>query len=247
MSRLDPSADAKPAAWIVAALESFGESVVGLVPAGFAAYVRVFHPAYRRTPTGGLAPVSWRAIANANGREAHPSMQLIALTGNARLVDDGQPGVYDAPPREETLPPEVNRPLVDVLARHTTTPDRCWFAVWHGLGATRADVRQAPTFEVPLRGYYLLVGPIEAAGESVCDPPREQSPNLWWPDDRSWCVATEIDANTTYIACDQPCCRAIVSRADLEAAAVSPDDGIRWNSDPVNPWPGPETAAPLSS
>jgi hypothetical protein len=26
------------------------------------------------------------------------------------------------------------------------------------------------------------------------------SPNLWWPGDRAWCVATDIDLDSTYVA-----------------------------------------------
>lgn len=44
-----------------------------------------------------------------------------------------------------------------------------------------------------------------------------QSANLWWPDDRAWCVATEIDFMTTYIAGTAEAIAAIVARADLEA------------------------------
>lgn len=240
MSQLEPCSRVESAAWVVAALQSFGSTVVGLVPAGFAAYVRVFHPAYWRAADGALTPVRWRAIAEANGSHAHPGMQLIPLTGNGKFIHQAQPGVYDAPPREGSLPAEVVSSLLDVLARQTTTPDRCWFAVWNGFGAMRADVRTASTFRVPSREYHLLAGPIQAAAESMLDPPWTQSPNLWWPDDRSWCVATEIDLNTTYIGCDERCGREILDLPDLEAAAIKPDHGITWRSDPVNAWPGPD-------
>jgi len=240
MSQLEASPDTEPAGWIVAALQTFGRTVLGLVPAGFAAYVRVFHPAYQRADDGALTPVSWRSIAEANGRHAHPAMQLIPLTGEAKFIHSGQPGVYDLPPREGSLPPELVAPLLDVLTRHTTTSDQCWFAVWNGFGAARADVQSAPIFHVPTRDYHLLAGPIEAAAETALNPPWKQSPNLWWPDDRSWCVATEIDLNTTYIGCDELCSREILALPELEAEPVAPDDGITWKSDPVNPWPEPK-------
>ena len=44
----------------------------------------------------------------------------------------------------------------------------------------------------------MLSGPIEAVAESMFSL-GWQTPNLWWSDERSWCVATEIDLNTTYI------------------------------------------------
>jgi hypothetical protein len=66
-------------------------------------------------------------------------------------------------------------------------------------------LRACPTFRVPAREYRLLAGPIDAVAESVVDSPWSQSPNLWWPHDHAWCVATEIDLNTTYIGCTEAC------------------------------------------
>jgi hypothetical protein len=37
-----------------------------------------------------------------------------------------------------------------------------------------------------------------------------------------WCVATEIDFNTTYVGCDERCCREILSLPDIESFAVDP-------------------------
>jgi hypothetical protein len=237
MAKLTPAADTSTAEWIVAALRTFGESVLSLVPAGFSTYVRLFHPAYRHAADG-LKPLGWADVADANGTRAHAAMQLITLTGSPEYLHAAQPGVYDLPPREGSLPPELVEPLIAVLARRTTTPDRCWFAVWNGFGATRADVRSAPTFHLPGRDYHLLAGPIGAVAESVLDQPGAQSPNLWWPADHAWCVATEIDLNTTYIGCDEACRDEILSVAELEAAPIDRGAGISWRSDPVNPWPG---------
>ena len=54
--------DASAASWVVAGLRGFAESVLSLVPAGFPAYGRIFHPAGNgqlETPiTAGIAVVS---------------------------------------------------------------------------------------------------------------------------------------------------------------------------------------------
>ena len=61
--------------------------------------------------------------------------------------------------------------------------------------------------------------------------------SLWWPDDRAWCVATEIDLNTTYVGCDEPCRDAILATSEFEALAIDPATGITCASDLLNPTP----------
>jgi hypothetical protein len=231
-----PAADATPADWLVGALRTFGASVLSLVPAGFSAYIRIFHPAYRNEGDA-LRPVLWRKIAEANAAHAHAGMQLCALTGSCHSeTGEVQPGVYDHAPREGSLPTEVAGPLVRVLARHTMTPERCWFAIWNGFGAMPDDVRQAPTFHLPARDYHLLTGPVVAAAdEDLIDAPWGQSANLWWPDDGAWCVATEIDLKTTYVGCDETCREDILAQSELEALPINPATGIDWRSDLLNP------------
>ena len=232
MTRLRAARDVTAADWIVAGIRGFGASVLSLVPAGFSSYVRVFHPAYRGRGDA-LSPVRWEEIAAANGTRVHAAMQLNPIARYLKSLHEGQPGVYDDAPRVGTLPPEVAAPLAEVLARHT----RCWFAVWNGFGGTRADIRSASTFHLPAREYHLLVGALEAVTESAVNFPAVQSPNLWWPDDRAWCVATEIDLNTTYLGCTDACRDEIVATPDLEAWAIDASAGIDWRSDPVNPFP----------
>jgi hypothetical protein len=63
-----------------------------------------------------------------------------------------------------------------------------------------------PRVQFPAREYVLLEGPLDAVaeiGERTHFQGRSHfeshSPNLWWPDDRAWCVATEIDHQSTYV------------------------------------------------
>ena len=61
-------------------------------------------------------------------------------------------------------------------------------------------LQQIPRFELPQRGYYLVCGPLQAA-PSISEPGdrRLQVPDLWWPDDRRWFVATDTDLDWTYV------------------------------------------------
>jgi hypothetical protein len=96
-------------------------------------------------------------------------------------------------------------------------------------------VRSGAAFEAPHRRYHLLRGPVGAARESTCSTPFDQSANLWWPDDRAWCVASEIDLNSTYVGCGAACRDAILARTEFEAYAIDPASGITYDSDTLNP------------
>ncbi|MGB3686250.1 MAG: hypothetical protein WA991_10550 [Ornithinimicrobium sp.] len=50
------------------------------------------------------------------------------------------------------------------------------------------EVRDGPVIHLPSREYFLYRGPVEQALAFVDS--EEQTANLWWPLDRSWCVAT---------------------------------------------------------
>jgi hypothetical protein len=231
----DGAPDATAATWIAEGLRGFAESVLSLVPAGFEAYGRIFHPAWRSTPR---TRVSWRQVAQANGRVANRAMQWGSITGSERYVDSAhQPGVWDDPPALGTLPKELTPVLALLLARHTATPRRCWFAVWEGYGCLASDARDTPFFDIPGRRLRLFTGPISAIRESLCPPPFWQSPSLWWPDDRAWCVETEVDLMSTYVGGTRQCIEDLVAQRDLEALIADPADGVTWQSDNLNPLP----------
>jgi hypothetical protein len=240
VTQLRPGPDARPAEWVLAGLRGFAQSVLSLVPAGFARYVRLFHPAYRTVGEGSarrLLPVRWSEIAAENGSRAHAGMQLAALTGSHASREAGQTGVFDVPPADGSLPPAAAAAVARVLARHTRTPKRVWFAVWEGFGDLPNEVRRAPAFTAPHRVYHLLSGPIDALTEGAYESAHRQSPNLCWPEDRAWCLATEIDLNTTYLGCDAVCAEEIVAVPDLEAVLIDPATGIDFASDALNPTP----------
>ena len=232
----EAAVDPHAADWIVARLGGLAESVLSLVPAGFSEYLRIFHPAYTLR-TGGLdGAVTWAEIARANGTYIHAGAQLGAITRSERYEWEGQPSVFDRPPETGNLPRELLDAVSRVLARRTSTPGSCYFAVWEGWGCgTPPEVRSAPTFSVPGRTYHLLTGPVDAVYElaDAWQPPR--SPSLWWPQDHTWCVATEVDLKTTYIGADHSCAQEVISLAGVEAATVPPDLGIDWLSDTLNP------------
>jgi hypothetical protein len=43
-----------------------------------------------------------------------------------------------------------------------------------------------------------------------------QSPTAWWPDDHAWCVTTDVDSFSTYIAGTRECIGVLASDPRLE-------------------------------
>jgi hypothetical protein len=52
----------------------------------------------------------------------------------------------------------------------------------------------------------------------------DNSPNLWWPDDRAWFVATEIDHAWTYVAGSQQLLARLMADRRLEILTADPSD-----------------------
>ncbi|WP_427018672.1 hypothetical protein ACQCSX_09135 [Pseudarthrobacter sp. P1] len=73
-------------------------------------------------------------------------------------------------------------------------------------------------------------------GEAL--PQFTQSPNLAWPEDRAWCLATEIDFDSTLVGGSRELIAAIVAHPGLEALPVELATDLAWHADTVNPLPG---------
>jgi hypothetical protein len=68
-------------------------------------------------------------------------------------------------------------------------------------------------------------------------PVRLQSPSQWWPADRAWAVATEIDFDSTLVAGSDALIEEIVHNDELEAVRVESTDDLTAAGDTVNPGP----------
>lgn len=144
------------------------------------------------------------------------------VTGFRGRVRDLVPSTYVAYARVMPEPPRQVRLLGSVLERHTQT-QRCWFALWDGWPA--ADRwRGAPTFQLPHRAFLLFAG-------SLCDDPMafagdDRGPSLWWPEDRAWVVASEVDSDATYVAGSRALVGDLLGSVGLAATEVVRDDPI---------------------
>ncbi|WP_127130347.1 hypothetical protein [Georgenia sp. SYP-B2076] len=250
--------DASPASWLAGRLTGPIGTVVGTVPDGYAAYARVLHPVDRHD---GTQPVTWAQVSEVTGRQVHPTVQWHALIGSDDPYDRGSDVWPDGRPEWGNLSVAPLQALCDVLAAHTTTPQHCYFALWEGWGQLsggRAWVRlasdgsggseppplltpqerSAPRVHLPGRDYFLFRGPLSAVLDLArYDGPEfgwAQSPNLFWPADRAWCVATEIDFDSTLVGGAPEAVEAVLASPALEAWRIGSRDSLRSDADAVN-------------
>jgi hypothetical protein len=84
-------------------------------------------------------------------------MQWPSITGSRCFIHDAkQPGLWDSEPEQGSLPEKLISALVPVLARHTRTPERCWFGVWDGHGCLAIGDNEAPDLSFRIGGYCCL-------------------------------------------------------------------------------------------
>jgi hypothetical protein len=234
---LDPSL----ADWISSRLGGAFGAATRAVPRGYDAYVRICHPAER--DRGGWA--NWREAAAETGRRAHATMQWHALVGSPDPVNLTGSLWRGTPPDRGNLPQHTLAALLDVLADHTSTSDT-WFCLWDGYGwvdsvnLTREQL-DGPRLRHPGRDYLMFGGPLAAATELGWRPRpnwfEAQSPNLFWPDDRAWCVATEIDFDSTLVAGEEALVDALLKTPGLDAWRIEPDDSLAADADRINHVP----------
>jgi hypothetical protein len=155
-------ADTSAGAWLRERLDDTHSTMHGVVPHGFPAYARIFHPAvvrslpdraaptsdeWERTPEAEQqrlleqfvdAPATWAETAAAFGTTMHPFAQWNRIV---RTPADGDWRQRISPDGREFTAPiegELGAALLSVIAghlvAHTSTPDAGYAAVWEGYG-----------------------------------------------------------------------------------------------------------------
>ncbi|MGC3995916.1 MAG: hypothetical protein QM779_17670 [Propionicimonas sp.] len=100
--------------------------------------------------------------------------------------------------------------------------------------------------QTPGRAYVLLRGTLaeladpewpRAAGIGWRDGFPGPMPALIWPADHAWCVASEIDFDSTIVAGPRDLVDAVLAAPAVEALEVPEHGDLTWDGDPVNPTP----------
>ncbi len=197
-------------------------------------------------PDGALAPDAWSGLArHLAAHTAEPGLLTAGVWngyGTLRpgrssrafvaVYDDGTGGPAPTPGELARLQAEAEAELLASVDPEITSA---------------AD--DGPLLALPGRDYVLL----DATADEFVDGSWTRtsglgwygslhgvSPNLLWPADRAWCVASEIDFDSTLIGGSRALVDAICADDALEAFEVGEDDDLTWTGDTVNPVPGGE-------
>jgi hypothetical protein len=257
--QVDWSTDTSQADWIAERLHPFAHDVGSVVPGCFDSFARILHPAYR-TSASDNTKVRWAEVAAWSGRIMHPEVQFHAIANPVEAAVS--PAPWNRDPLSGSLDADEAAVLLEILARHTDSSESCWFCLWDGWGwerravlvrkrgwsrsARRARptkprlvsdpvpryVRDGPRVTLPQRNYLLYSGPISSALAFL--ESEQQTPSLWWPGDRSWCVASEIDFCWTYVGGTFALIEELLTDARIEALPATIADHFTRDSDEIN-------------
>lgn len=213
--RAAPSAD--PATWLAEAVDGRPGTVGALVPNRYASLLRLLPPEpagdewwhrYRElfvtvaevgaehTSTPGLA---WFAVWEGHGFQA----------GATRI------GWRDPPADEaERQWRAEQRARQEIFDRERNA-------------AITAALNGVPQFDLPHRRHYLVSGPLSATRDlRYPDGPDWRNPDLFWPDDRSWFAATDVDIWSLYVGGTAAFTDELMRRTPTPCEIVGTDDPL---------------------
>lgn len=252
---------ASAGAWIEPRLGGEFGAVTHHVPKGYEAYARVFHPA---SDSGGnpvrWAEVAER-LSSAAHREMQ-WYALVGCSDPDDFSDSKWVGLD--PLLGEMDPPTLDALCKILAAHTSDVANcllgLCVIEGWEE--SFTADELRQPFLKLPHGGdHIVLTGPLAAVDQIVYDaselgvslgfvvahagdgPPPEPdpsdfiwrtSPNLIWPADWAWFVASEVDFYSTLVGGSAELIKAIVESSDLEAWQMEPTDSLAYDADKIN-------------
>lgn len=197
---------------------AFPARVADLVPPGFAAYARIFHPLRMRDGES----ARWSDVAAANGVPWHQAISLSQVIQMDRPRDPlGSPplvGEWSA-----QLPAEYWAALESILERGTGA-DQVILGVWEGRSGLSDALDSKPRLELAHRRYFLAQIPLR--NWTTSEVVMKHGPQISWPIDRAWFIASDIDCSSSYVAGSKALVNEILRCSDLEAAAAALQDTV---------------------
>lgn len=236
--------------------------VWSFVPGTFAAFARVLHPAHRVEgnrgtvrwselagrngvtigPSTGFPEVSgvdpsdqhaWDDAVPNEGNLEREQVEAIAqiLAPYTRTPERCWVASWEGwgswgPGSSTTLKARLGRPKPRKIGRRERR------ALHRAVEETRRERDAIPRVVTQHRAYFLFTARLEDVSSFAVDG-WDQAPSIWWPDDRTWCVATEVDGYSTYVGGTKDCIGALLASDRVEAIPVTPDTPF----DPGPSWP----------
>lgn len=207
-----------------------GVPVASLVPQSLEAVAQVLHP----WPLEGRR-ATWREVAQEHGYGSVRELDQTRSGHTLPVAND-----IGTSPTEGDLDDDTAAVLVEVLKEATSTPHEVYVAIWEGWGDIPPDrFPGAARITTPGRGHFLLRGPLHGVLHSVSISRAGGRPaaGLWWPADRAWFVATEIDFQWTFVAGRQELIDTLIADPRLEVAPARFDDAANEAHEPTGQLP----------
>lgn len=206
-----------------------GHTVAELLPAGYGRYVRIFHPFFMAGVTkpqeaGGAEMRTWQSLAQEAGVVFHPEIVWESLL--PALPEGSKEGVREWWVSEGRLDDPALSAIFGLLAEHSAEQEAYFL-----YSLSRIVLGREPLL---FRARIEAVQEVRTAAEADLDPAWRQGPEFVWPLDRMWVVNTDIDLDSTYVACNRALADAILSDPILEAIDVGLDTRVDHRADRVN-------------
>lgn len=202
--------------WIAPSLARFGW-VGGLVPPQFEAYAQVGLPGWEAPlQENGIDPKVLGVLCELIAQRHAVTECWMALWegyGWVRQGHGGPPQITVGVPRGQ----DCDRAFVDRVKAAAVEPT---FPV---------EVLEGPKLRLPHREYLVFRGPLTSAlalGEHHFGWFEAHAPDLLWPEDRAWFIATDTDLRSAYVGGSAGLIADILDEGRLAAVVVQPDDPL---------------------
>ncbi len=148
----------------------------------------------------------------------------------ARLLFVPDPETRFAAEADITLPDEhptevaLVASTVRMLAATDPSSNQLWFCIWDGYSDMPLPV--SPSIDLGIRQYALARGTFsdwltwsEQVGVSGSRPPA-----FMWPDDRSWCMTSDVDPHWAVIGATASMITGLLTKPELPILPMNQDD-----------------------
>ena len=171
------------------------------------------------TPDQGVAAV-WEGFS---GLTSSQGVGFFFATATLRPVSRLQHRLLSA--REHLRRFGIRSAVLELVAPSLPKP--------RGTGILGREAVSGQRLELPDRRYICFSAGVASFAEETWparapwvdshgpDSGNPLTPNLIWPDDRAWVLVSEIDLNSTLIACSRECADALLSAPGLEASEIT--------------------------